>query len=554
VVNLHRRRVVNIKRRRVVNLAGKSTLVKGSQQSETDILKLVHELEVHQVELELQNQELTEARTVAQDVTNRYTELYDFAPLGYFTLSKEGEIIETNISGSQMLGKERSFIKASRFGFFVSVETKPIFNNFLKQIFDNKTKETCEVSLSVQPNIRTDVYLTGIISGTGEHCLVISADISDQKQAERKMLASETLYRRLFETAKDGILILDVETGMIKDVNPFLIDLLGYSKETFIDKQIWEIGSFKDIAANKNKFLELQQKRYVRYDDLPLETSSGRMINVEFVSNVYLEEKKEVIQCNIRDITRRKQIEAEILRKNEDLQRINAEKDKFFSIIAHDLRSPFSSFLGLTELMAERISTLPQNDIQKMASLMHHSAGNLFRLLENLLEWSRMRRGLTTFVPKSILLMPKISSIMFLEMDSANKKNIKISYVIPENLIVFADENMLDSIMRNLVSNAVKFTPVDGSVTVSAWFETDKSVVISVKDTGIGMNQNMIDNLFKLEVNSSRKGTEGEISTGLGLFICKDFVDKHSGVLRVVSEEGKGTTFLVLFPGNTLCG
>ncbi|MEI7660846.1 MAG: PAS domain S-box protein [Bacteroidota bacterium] len=134
---------------------------------------------------------------------------------------------------------------------------------------------------------------------------IISED-SDISEAARIQLAiSETRYRRLFETAKDGILILDDKTGMIMDVNPFLIDLLGYSKEQFIEKAIWEIGFFKDIVANRDNFTELQEKEYIRYEDLPLETADGRTIHVEFVSNVYLVDKQKVIQCNIRDMTKR---------------------------------------------------------------------------------------------------------------------------------------------------------------------------------------------------------------------------------------------------------
>ena len=128
-------------------------------------------------------------------------------------------------------------------------------------------------------------------------------DIAERIWAEETLGASEIRYRRLFESAKDGILILDAETGKIVDVNTFLIELLGYTKEQFIEKEIWEIGFFKDIIMNKEKFLELQQKGYVRYEDLPLETDSGKKISVEFVSNVYLVNKTKVIQCNIRDIT-----------------------------------------------------------------------------------------------------------------------------------------------------------------------------------------------------------------------------------------------------------
>jgi len=128
-----------------------------------------------------------------------------------------------------------------------------------------------------------------------------------RKEAEEALTSSENRYRRLFESAKDGILILDAETGMIVDVNPFLIDLLAYSKEQFLEREIWEIGILKDIIANHDKFLELQHKGYVRYEDMPLKTSEGKEINVEFVSNVYTVNNKKVIQCNIRDITQRKQ-------------------------------------------------------------------------------------------------------------------------------------------------------------------------------------------------------------------------------------------------------
>ncbi len=142
-------------------------------------------------------------------------------------------------------------------------------------------------------------------------------DINDRKQAEVNLIASEVRYRRLFESAKDGVIILDAETGMIMDVNPFLIELLDYSKEQFLKKEIWEIGFFKDIVANHDKFIELQLKEYVRYENLPLETANGRKINVEFVSNVYIVDKKKVIQCNIRDITKRKKLEQALMKSEE---------------------------------------------------------------------------------------------------------------------------------------------------------------------------------------------------------------------------------------------
>ena len=133
------------------------------------------------------------------------------------------------------------------------------------------------------------------------------------KALNGKLIASEVRYRRLFESARDGILILDAESGKIIDVNPFLINLLGFSKEALIGMEIWEIGFFRDVAANKDKFLELQMQEYVRYENLPLETAGGRRISVEFVSNVYLENNRKIIQCNIRDITERKKRESDLV-------------------------------------------------------------------------------------------------------------------------------------------------------------------------------------------------------------------------------------------------
>jgi PAS domain S-box-containing protein len=158
--------------------------------------------------------------------------------------------------------------------------------------------------------------------------LALSRDITERKHTEEALLATEIRYRSLFESSKDGILILDAETGIIVDVNPFLIELLGYSKDQFIDKAIWEIGFFKDIVANQDNFLELQNKEYIRYEDLPLETAEGRKINVEFVSNVYLVNNQKVIQCNIRDISERKLAEVEkmkAMKEIESLSRFPAE-------------------------------------------------------------------------------------------------------------------------------------------------------------------------------------------------------------------------------------
>jgi len=234
--------------------------------------------------------------------------------------------------------------------------------------------------------------------------------------------------------------------------------------------------------------------------------------------------------------------------KNEELMKLNVEKDKFFSILAHDLRSPFNSFLGLTKMLVEGTPSLTQDKIQKIAESMRKSATNLYGLLENLLEWSSLQTGIKTFNPASVKLHERISETMASIREMASRKGIDINYNIPEDLVVYADENMLGSIIRNLSSNAVKFTHRGGNVIITVNPNSNGYVEISFRDTGVGMHREMVENLFKLDIDTSRKGTDNEPSTGLGIILCKEFVEKHGGKLWVESEEGKGSTFYFTLP------
>ena len=235
--------------------------------------------------------------------------------------------------------------------------------------------------------------------------------------------------------------------------------------------------------------------------------------------------------------------------QGKELQDLNATKDKFFSIIAHDLRSPFNGFLGLTQLMAEELENLTSEEIKDFTLSMRNSAADMFRLLENLLEWARMQQGLITFNREIAQLAPIVDESIAIILEPAKIKGIEINLDIPDDITVFADRNILQTVIRNIVSNAVKFTPKGGIIRVSAKVTDYNNVEISIKDTGIGMSNKIIDDLFRLDVQTNRKGTEGEPSSGLGLLLCKDFIEKHSGKIWVESEEGKGSVFFFTIPG-----
>ncbi|KAF0127952.1 MAG: two-component sensory box histidine kinase/response regulator [Bacteroidetes bacterium] len=260
--------------------------------------------------------------------------------------------------------------------------------------------------------------------------------------------------------------------------------------------------------------------------------------------------EKEIVGVTVfvHDISERKRTENEIREKNEELQKLNATKDKFFSIIAHDLKSPFSSFLGLTQVMAEDLPNLTMDQIQYFALTMSKSATHLYRLLENLLQWSRMQQGAIPFNPEMIELNRIVDESIEMIQEPAKMKGIEIITHVPEGLSVFADTNLLQTIIRNLVSNALKYTTKEGKVSVLAKTSDEKKVEICIQDSGIGMSKAILEKLFRIDIQTNRKGTEGEPSTGLGLILCKEFVEKQGGKLWVESEENKGSVFHFTLP------
>ncbi|MCX6221183.1 MAG: ATP-binding protein [Bacteroidia bacterium] len=267
---------------------------------------------------------------------------------------------------------------------------------------------------------------------------------------------------------------------------------------------------------------------------------SGRLKS----ANIQLET---IVKERTLEITRQKE---EILAKNEELSKSNSEKDKFFSILAHDLRGPFNGFLGLTQIMAEDLGDLTHKELHEMAIILEKSAANLFHLLENLLNWSRMQQGQIPFNPIGVQLLTVVEESITIILEQAKIKGVEITVGISDDLSVLAENYMLQTVIRNLVSNALKFTHKGGKVTISASAGEDKNVVVAINDTGIGMSRDMVDNLFQLHVQTGRPGTDGEPSSGLGLVLCKEFIEKNGGKLWVESEVGRGSTFYFTIPLN----
>ncbi|MCX6267165.1 MAG: PAS domain S-box protein [Bacteroidetes bacterium] len=285
--------------------------------SEPETLTLIHELEVHQIELEMQNVELMRARSIAEEAIGKYTELYDFAPSGYFTLTDAGEIIELNLSGADMLGKERSYLTNRHFSLFVSREKRPVFSLFLSEIFRNKTKITCELDLIHEGNQPLEVHLTGIANETGERCFVNVVDITDRKQIEKDLLTSEKKYRNFVEGAIIGVYATNFE-GKYLFANKAMCKLLEFdSCEELSNENV--ISSYKNLEDRRRFSETIKKEQRVFNYELELVTKKGKPIHV--LVNAFI--SGEVITGMMMDVTIRKQAEENAAKKLEELQRFH---------------------------------------------------------------------------------------------------------------------------------------------------------------------------------------------------------------------------------------
>jgi signal transduction histidine kinase len=370
-----------------------------------------------------------------------------------------------------------------------------------------------------------------------------------EKQAE-ELNNSLAITKAILESIHNGILAVNNQGAVVK-TNARFAEMWNIPDEIIAsgnDKILMDsvLGQLDDVDGFIATVMELYQTPDAESFDL-IDFKDGRTFE-RLSKPMFIGSEPKGRVWSFLDITNRKQAEAEIKLKNEQLVEVNAAKDKFFSIIAHDLRSPFNSFLGLTQIMAEELPSFTMEEIKNIVERMRNSATNLFRLLENLLQWAKMEQGAIPFNPNLVQLLPVVDESIVMQLESAESKGIAIAYNIPDDIIVFADSNMLQTLIRNLVSNAMKFTPKGGKISLSAKTNSDKSVEISIKDSGIGMSSEMVGNLFSLDVKTSRTGTEGEPSSGLGLLLCKEFITKHGGRIWVESEEGKGSTFYIILP------
>jgi PAS domain S-box-containing protein len=377
----------------------------------------------------------------------------------------------------------------------------------------------------------------------------------DETQTEQELRASELSYRRLFEAAKDGILILDVDTGRINDVNPFLFNLLGFSRNEMIGKTVGELSPFKDIESNKMMLQRLQTDGYVRYENLPLETRDGRRIAVEFVSNVYDAGVRNVIQCNVRDITERKHAEDEIRRFNTELEKrvvertaqleaANDELEAFSYSVSHDLRAPLRHILGFVELLQRGAGLSLSKENLGYLTTIFQSAKKMGNLIDDLLAFSRVGRA---ELQKQQLNLDGLFEETLADF-RADTKRRNIVWKIHPLPSVRADRALLRMALVNLISNAVKFTGAraEAKIEIGCVPGSDTETVIFIHDNGAGFDQEYADKLFgvfqRLHAQDEFEGT------GIGLANVQRIIHRHGGQVWAEGVVDGGATFYFSIP------
>ncbi len=368
--------------------------------------------------------------------------------------------------------------------------------------------------------------------------------------------ASELRYRRLFEAAHDGILIVDPRTRKIVDVNPFLMKFLGYTREEFLGKELFEIGLLKDEAASQAAFQELQTAGCIRYEDLPLQAKDGHRVEVEFVSNLYQEGDQQIIQCNIRDIAARKknenalreaearlsryasELEEAVTQRTAELRRSNLQLETFVNSIAHDLRAPLRSMQGFAQLLVQEHSDKLNQQGRDYANYINTAAQMMDRLLIDLLAFSRINQQKIELVPVP---MERIVESALSGCDAEIfKSEATIDSTSPWPTVL-AHQATLQQVLVNLIGNAVKFVDQKApQVRLRSEARPGNVVRIWVEDNGIGVPAEFHEQIFQV---FKRLHTTAYPGTGIGLAIVQKGVERMGGRVGLVSAPGEGSRF-----------
>ncbi|MEI7524213.1 MAG: PAS domain-containing sensor histidine kinase [Mariniphaga sp.] len=525
--------------------------------------KTKEELQIELAELQAAYNELKRSRGIGKDFKTRsisefdnnepqLKDALDALIEGFMIIGFDWTYVFVNKSAAHQAFQEPENLIGRRYAdMYPGIEDTEIFAMYLRCM---RERISLKFETSYTFTNKSVKWFLIILEPVTEGMMVLSLDISERKRAEEELRQKEERYRLLAENARDVVWTMKLD-GTLTYMSPAIEELSGFTVEESMEQSI-EILLTPESQLIVADYLQKVNSAFE--SGLPLPKFHGENVCYRKGGSTWFAEvfvfplpdsnSKSVTMLGVtRDITDRKQFEAKLLEQTYNLKELNTIKDKFFSIIAHDLKTPFNGILGFSEILKEDARNLDIDSIISYADIINSTAKQAFNLLENLLEWAILQQNGILFEPRRIFINPLIENEIKGLQYNADKKNITLQNNTTEEIIIAADEKMVCSMFRNLISNAIKFTNKGGEINVEAKMKVDHFEV-SISDTGVGIGKEEIGKLFRNETSFTSKGTENEKGTGLGLILCKEFAEIHGGTITVESEIGKGSTFTISIP------
>ena len=546
-------------RKKAEDIKKRKSSVSTDQLSDTDVLKLIHELEVHQIQLEMQSEELLRSQAAAQNMADKYYALYDFAPMGYFTLSKKAAILEINIFGAKMLGKDRNDLINTLFGFFVADISKPIFQDFFEKIQSSTSIEYCELELITSSLTVSYAYLSGILNENGNECLITAVDITKEKLAEKELIEKEVQYYNL---ANSGMALIWM-AGPDKLCNYFNQTWLSFTGRSLEQ----EIGNGWTEGVHPDDFDNCVKTYYFAFDNHQAFEMEYRLMHasgeyrwiLDLGCPNYNSENKFIGYIgHCFDITPRKQTEQELIIAKDAAEESDKLKSAFLANMSHEIRTPMNGILGFTGLMKE--PRLKREDQQTYINIIEKSGARLLNLINDIIDISKIESGQMKLRVSTCNINEEIEQIFNFFKPETDKKGIRLSYknTLPTyQAIILTDKEKVHAILINLVKNAIKFCDT-GSIEVGYQLKAkaikmpanllENEVVFFVKDSGIGIPTDRQKAIFERFIQADIADKRAFQGAGLGLSISKAYVEMLGGSMWLESEEGVGSSFYFSLP------
>jgi PAS domain S-box-containing protein len=493
--------------------------------------------------------DITERRA-AEQVHARLAAIIDSSDDAIISKTLDGFIVTWNAAAERLLGYTAAEVVGRPIAVVIPPERSEEEPRILQQLQRGERVDHFETVRLAKDGSRIDVSLTistvkdaeGKIIGASK----IMRDIRDRKRSEQALKQSEVRYRRLFESARDGMLILDADTGRITDANPVMLRSLGCTLEELQGKELWQIGVLSDAENSRTTIHQLQKTGYIRYDHLPITTSDGQQMEAEVIANVYREDSRQVIQCNFRDITDRRDLERQAREQAKELADLHRRKDEFLAMLSHELRNPLAPILNAVQLLRLQQASTP---LQKEAhDMIERQVGQLARLVDDLLEVSRITTGRIHLQVEQIDLRNVVSRAIETTKSDCGTKSQTVAWFSPvQPLWVKGDPMRLEQVVVNLLNNACKYTDRGGHIWVGLEQENDE-VALRVRDNGIGIGAEMLPRIFDLFSQADQTLHRSQGGLGVGLALVKSLVTMHHGQVQVHSKPGEGSEFVVRLP------